>query len=259
MLKPKAVAVNYLNTKPLLYGMVKSGFMDKIDLQLDIPSTCAQKLQNGEVDFGLVPAAIIPSLKSPYIISDFCIGTVGKVATVSIYSDVPLEKVERIYLDFHSRTSVQLTKILLKNFWKYSVEFIDATPGYIKKISGTTAGLIIGDRTIQHGKKFKYEYDLGEAWMEYTGLPFSFANWVSTKPLSKSFIESFNAALKSGIDAIPDLLYIIPPPANGFDLKQYYLENISYDFDASKKKALRRFLKEMEVVIQPSVEMSLCV
>ena len=93
--------------------------------------------------------------------------------------------------------------------------------------------------------------------MDYTGLPFSFANWVSTKPLPKKFIEEFNAALKAGIAAIPDLLYIIPPPTNGFDLKHYYLENISYEFDTAKKQALRRFLKEMEVAIQPSVEMSL--
>ena len=101
MVKPKAVAVNYLNTKPLLYGMVKSGFMEGIDMQLEIPSECARQLQNGEVDFGLVPAAIIPTLKSPYIISDYCIGTVGKVATVSIYSQIPLEKVNRIFLDYH--------------------------------------------------------------------------------------------------------------------------------------------------------------
>ena len=257
MLKPKVTAVNYLNTKPLLYGMVKSGFMEKVEMQLDIPSECARKLQAGEVDFGLVPAAIIPTLSSPHIISDFCIGAVGSVATVCIYSQLPLEKVERIFLDFHSRTSVQLTKILLKNHWKYPIELIDAKPGYIDRIEGTTAGLIIGDRAIEFGKNFKYEYDLGEAWMDYSGLPFSFANWVSNKPLPEDFISEFNAALKSGIDFIPDLLYIIPPPTNGFDLEKYFLENISYDFNLEKKKALHRFLKEMEVVIQPSVEMSL--
>ena len=122
----KVTAVNYLNTKPLLYGLVKSGMTKKIDLQLDIPSECARKLEAGEVDFGLVPAAVIPSLSSPYIISDYCIGTIGTVATVCIYSDVPLEKVEKIYLDFHSRTSVQLTKILIKNYWKLPIEFIQA-------------------------------------------------------------------------------------------------------------------------------------
>jgi len=257
MSKLRVTAVNYLNTKPLLYGLVKSGMTKKIDLQLDIPSECARKLESGEVDFGLVPAAVIPSLSSPYIISDFCIGTVGTVATVCIYSDVPLEKVEKIYLDFHSRTSVQLTKILIKNFWKLPIEFIQATPGYIEKIGGTTAGLIIGDRAMEFGKNFKYEYDLGEAWLDYTGLPFSFANWVSNKPLPEDFILEFNAALKSGIDFIPDLLYIIPPPSNGFNLERYFTENISYDFNFEKKKALHRFLEEMEVEIQPSVEMSL--
>lgn len=253
----KVTAVNYLNTKPLLWGLMKSGMNKKIDLQLDIPSECARKLVTGEVDLGLVPVAIIPKLSSPHIISDFCIGTVGTVATVCIYSQVPLEKVERLYLDFHSRTSRELVQILVKNYWKLPIEFIQSSEGYIEKIEGTTGGLIIGDRAIENAPNFKYEYDLGEAWMSYTGLPFSFANWVSNKPLPQDFIDEFNTALKTGIDHIPELLYILPAPTNGFDLKRYFMENISYDFNFEKKKALHRFLKEMEVAIQPTLEASL--
>ena len=252
----KVTAVNYLNTKPLLWGLMKNGMNKKIDLQLDIPSECARKLESGEVDLGLVPVAVIPKLISPHIVSDFCIGTVGPVATVCIYSQVPLEKVERLYLDFHSRTSRELVQILLKNHWQLPIEFIPASEGYIEKIEGTTAGLIIGDRAIENAPKFKYEYDLGEAWMDYTGLPFSFANWVSNKPLPDDFIKEFNDALKTGIDHIPELLYILPSPPD-FDLNHYFSENISYEFTFEKKKALHRFLREMEVVIQPTVEASL--
>lgn len=253
----KVVAVNYLNTKPLLYGMMKGGMRDKIDLQLDIPSECARKLESGEVDLGLVPAATIPNLSSPHIISDFCIGAVGKVATVCIYSEVPLEQVERLYLDFHSRTSVQLVQILIRNFWKLPIQFISSKEGYIQDIKGTTAGLIIGDRAFEYSSQFQYEYDLGTAWKDYTGLPFSFANWVSNRPLPENFIAEFNNALQLGIDSIPDLMYILPQPPNGYDLQRYFMENISYDFTFEKKKALHRFLKEMEVVIQPTVEASL--
>ena len=86
----KVVAVNYLNTKPLLYGLMKGGMRDKIDLQLDIPSECARKLESGEVDLGLVPVATIPHLSTPHIISDFCIGAVGEVATAVSYTHLTL-------------------------------------------------------------------------------------------------------------------------------------------------------------------------
>ena len=65
MTKLRATAVSYLNTKPLLYGLVNNGFEIKMDLQLDIPSVCARKLKEGSVDIGLVPVAVIPELETP--------------------------------------------------------------------------------------------------------------------------------------------------------------------------------------------------
>ncbi|HMR44919.1 MAG TPA: ABC transporter substrate-binding protein, partial [Saprospiraceae bacterium] len=130
MKKIKATAVNYLNTKPLLYGILKSGLNELIELQTDIPSECARKLKAGEVDFALVPVAVIPELTTPAIISDYCIGTVGAVKTVVIFSEKPLHEVDEIYLDYQSRTSVELTKILLKNYWKIAPKLIAGSPGF---------------------------------------------------------------------------------------------------------------------------------
>ncbi len=159
----KITAVSYLNTKPLLYGLLKSDLAADIELQLDIPSVCAQKLLSGQADLGLVPVAVLPELISPRIVSDYCIGADGTVRTVCIFSERPLEQVERLYLDFHSRTSVELTKILLAEYWMLSPELVPAQEGYEALISGTTAGLVIGDRAIGLEQKFSYVYDLGEA------------------------------------------------------------------------------------------------
>jgi len=74
MHKIKITAVSYLNTKPLLYGLLNSELEPKIDLQLEIPAKCAELLAKKEVDLGLVPVAILPELETPHIISDFCIG-----------------------------------------------------------------------------------------------------------------------------------------------------------------------------------------
>ena len=234
-------AVSYLNTKPFIYGLYRSDLADILDLSLDIPSVCAQKLLHGEVDLALAPVAIIPELPEAHIVSDFCIGAVGKVKTVCIFSEKPLTEVKRIYLDFHSRTSVALTRILCAQYWQIKPEFIPATEGFEQKIGGDTAALIIGDRAIGRDRQFPYTYDLGEAWLNWTGLPFVFAAWISTKPLHPDLLARFNAALQTGIEHIPDLTKILPA-IPGIDVEDYFRHNISYVLDQPKWQALHRFL-----------------
>ncbi len=147
MSKLKISVVSYLNSKPFIYGLEHSDLMNEIDLQLDIPSTCAQKLMDGIVDIGLVPVAIIPKLKEAHIISDYCIGAVGKVASVCLYSEVPLNEIKTILLDYQSRTSVTLVKVLAREHWKISPEWQNASENFENSVSGTTAAVIIGDRT----------------------------------------------------------------------------------------------------------------
>ena len=242
----KITAVSYLNTKPLLYGLIKSGIGKEIDLQLDIPSECARKLASAEVDMGLVPVAVIPELTNPHIISDYCIGTVGSVKTVCIFSHCPIAEMTHLYLDYHSRTSVELVQVLLREHWGLAPALIPAKPGFEEKIAGTTGAVIIGDRAIGMEDKCEYIYDLGEAWMAYSGLPFVFAAWVSNKPMDERFIKKFNAALKLGVEDIPNLMYILSTPVQGFDLKKYFTENISYELDAAKRKGLDLFLQLMK-------------
>lgn len=245
MEKISVTAVSYLNTKPLLYGLFKSKLAPMLDLKLDIPSVCATRLRDGDARLGLVPVAILPELQHPRILSDYCIGASGTVQTVSIYSRVPLDQVESIYLDYHSRTSVALTRILLKEYWQLSPRLLPATAGYEQLIQGRDAGLIIGDRAIALAKDYPYAYDLAEAWQDHTGLPFVFAAWISTQPMDPDFLYEFNEALKIGIAAIPELIYLIPAPASGFDLEKYYTQHISYALDESKKEALRLFLSKI--------------
>lgn len=237
----RLTAVSYLNTKPFIYGIYRSDLAGEIDLSLDIPSVCAQKLLRGEADVALTPVAIIPELPEAYLVSDFCIGSTGTVKTVCIYSEKPLHEIKKIYLDFHSRTSVALTRILCEHYWNIRPEFIPADAGYEEKIGGDSAGLIIGDRTIGQEKRFAHVYDLGEAWTGWTGLPFVYAAWVSVKPLHPDFVAKFNRALQSGLDHIPELTKILPTMP-GFDVESYFRENISYDLDEAKWLALNRFL-----------------
>lgn len=236
-------AVSYLNTRPLLYGVKRSGLMDRIELVEEYPSRIASMLVNDEIDLGLVPVAIIPLLKEAHIITDYCIGSEGEVASVALFSEVPLEEVTRVLLDYQSRTSVNLAKILLKKYWQKDVELEDAKEDFRSAINGTTAGIVIGDRALEQRKLSPYRYDLGTAWKAYTGLPFVFAAWVANKPLDANFMDAFNRANGYGIKHIDEVVAENSSPA--YDLKKYYTENISYTLTAEKRKALALFLKLM--------------
>ena len=241
--KVRVGAVSYLNTKPLIYGIEKGMIKEEAELLIDYPSKIAAMLFEDEIDVGLVPVAIIPEMKEHHIISDYCIGSVGKVASVCLFSEVPLDKIETILLDYQSRTSVALLKVLIKDYWKIKVVFENTFGNYQSKISGTTAGLVIGDRALQQRKISPFIYDLGEEWEKFTGLPFVFAAWISNKKLDAGFIQKFNDANAFGLNKIDEV--VNQNPYEIFDLHHYYTDCISFEMNESKKKGLKLFLKKL--------------
>lgn len=242
----KVGAVSYLNTKPLVYGFRDGQMQDQMEIIEDYPSRIAGMLLNNEIDLGLVPVAIIPALQEYHIVSDYCIGAKGAVASVCLFSDVPLQEAEEVLLDYQSRTSVNLARILLRDYWKVQPHLTNAAADFREHISGKTAGLVIGDRAFEQRKLSKYKYDLGEAWQQFTGLPFVFAAWISNKQLDASFTRAFNEATGKGLGAIDAIVQSNPYPL--FDLNNYFTRCISYNLDAEKKKGLALFLEKLQTL-----------
>lgn len=233
--KIKISAVSYTNTKPFIYGIEKSEVRKQIDLSLDIPSDCAAKLINNQVDIGLIPVAAIPFVPNANIIGSYCIGSVGAVNSVFIFANVPANEIKTLRLDPQSRTSNNLAKVLLKFHFKVEVEFV--TDPAIE----TDALVLIGDRTFGRKADFAYAYDMGEEWMKLTGLPFVYAAWVANKAIPSTFIESFNEALKLGLSHRKELLKELPSSPD-FDLEDYLLHKLDFELTAEKRKALVLFL-----------------
>lgn len=248
MLQPIRISVvSYLNSKPFLYGLENYELQSNIQLSIDTPAVCAQKLIGNKVDIGLVPVAVIPQLKEHYIVGNYCIGAIGKVGSVMLYSDVPLNEIKTVLLDYQSRTSVVLVKILAKHLWKINPAWENATENFETKITGVTAAVIIGDRTFSIENKYAYTYDLSEEWEKLTSLSFVFACWVSNKKLPDIFLKEFNAALKYGIDNRPVLITELTKKSSyPTDIDNYLNQKIKYDLDDDKKKAMHLFLKYMQ-------------
>lgn len=222
---------------------------DDIELVIDFPAQIASLLQNNQIDIGLVPVAVIPFLKEHHVISDYCIACNGEVGSVCLFSDVPLPEIKTVLLDYQSKTSVELLKILLKDHWKISPKLVTGNSNYEKDIAGTTAGLVIGDRALVQRQHSKYFYDLGAAWKEMTGLPFVFAAWISNKKLPKDFIAAFNVANSFGLSHLDKV--INENPDTVFDLKAYYTQFIKFRLNAEMFEAVKLFLNKAGSMQQP--------
>ena len=117
MMRNRIVAVSYLNTIPFIYGIEHAGIDLYADLLLSPPRGCASLLRDGGAEIALIPVAAVPSIPDIRIVTPFCIGASRSVRTVVLAADSPLDRLDTIYLDSHSLTSVRLVRILASKLW----------------------------------------------------------------------------------------------------------------------------------------------
>jgi len=242
--KIRVGAVSYLNTKPLIYGFEKGKMSEQIELTLDYPARLAALMQKDQLDIALLPIVSILNLPEASMFSAYCIASNKKVASVCLYSHVPIEEVQEVYLDYQSRTSVALFRILIRDYWNIRPSLLESDEHYIEQIKGKTAGLIIGDRALEQRENFPFVYDLAEAWQSHTQFPFVFATWVTNKELSPAFIHEFNETNAFGLSHLDEIIGMQSFPY--YDLNTYFTENISYKFDEEKSNGMQLFLKMAE-------------
>ena len=236
--------VSYLNSKPFINGLKKVKFNLPVEISEDIPSICAEKLLGGKADIGLIPVSILSRLRNYTIISDYCIGADGAVNSVLLLSEVPLKEIKTILLDYQSRTSVLLARVLAKKFWNINPKWEETSSDYEKNINANKAGVVIGDRALLMKNKFPYVYDLSAEWKLFTGLPFVFACWVSLLDLEKDFLSDFNDALKNGLSTIKEIAKKeCSSEISEEEINNYLTKSIDYNLNEPKKKALQLFLE----------------
>jgi len=251
MEKIRISAVRYANTYPFIYGLSESGFDRKAIIETDHPAECAAKLIDGRADIGLIPVAAIPLMKESHIISDYCIGANGKVRTIQLMSNSEFGEIKKVFLDYRSRTSVNLVKVLARYKWGRNFEWSETSANFdFLNRSDREAVVLIGDQCFESEKWFKFRIDLAEEWKEFSGLPFVFACWVSNREIGKSLVEDFNNSLATGVNNIDLVVKKFGSSGiiRGAELKEYLEKNIDYRLDEEKRIGMDLFLKLLMTV-----------
>lgn len=239
--------VPYLNAKPLIYGLEK-------EVVFDHPSRLAARLAAGELDVALVP--VVECFRRPgYVIADgIAIACEGPVKSVFLAHHQPLEQVRQVVVDASSGTSALLLRVLLE-------KHLGLKPAYIRQalatqISRATAQMLIGDqalRFLDHTEQLHRRHrglwkilDLGQAWFDWTGLPFVFAVWAIRADYAdpRGLAGKLTAAREAGLANLKTII-AREQVMNETERRQYFAENVRFGLGPQEKEAMRLFQQHL--------------
>lgn len=238
-------AVSYLNTCPLVWGLLHGPQAGGIALQFELPSQCAESIRQGAVELGLVP--VVETFRQKLdVVSDVCISSDGPVRSIFLVHKVPLAEIRSIAMDASSRTSVALTRIILAERYGIRPAEHPAAPDLPAMLRTADAALLIGDPALRlkpSASAFGI-LDLGAEWKLLTGLPMVYAVWAGhAAKLSSSTLALFRASYEWGKDKLEEIVASEANPRNvSEELARHYLtSHIQYELDTRARSGMREF------------------
>lgn len=243
-------SVNYLNCRPLVYGL--GGDSDPLfTLRFDPPSTCAALLEAGDIDLGLIPTIAYADGPADCIVPGVAIASDGPVASVALFTRTRLADIRSIALDTSSRTSVALTRILCARRFAIAPAFSSHAPNLESMLASHDAALLIGDPALLVDHKALSDQiekiDLGQAWTEMTGLPFVWAFWAgradAASPAAVRRLQNSKDAGVTVSDALADD-YVATTPQYRALARRYLREHIKFDLSDRMLAGLRTYYRE---------------
>ena len=260
----RVAAIGFLNPAPLLYDFEHpprcTALAERYDVRYTSPALCAEQLQTGEADLGLVPIGAMPSLPGLATVPGCTIASLGRVRSIQlvIQPGVPLHRIHSVAADAASRSSAAYVQIMLRAFHGIAPAMVTAVPDLAAMLAEHDAALLIGDPAllalqVRDGTGDFADctwVDVAAWWRECTGLPWVAAVWavrasalpetgVSADALAADLIASRDAGLAHVDDLVREWQpRIAIPPAT---IRTYLTQNIHYNLDSRCLRAIERF------------------
>ncbi len=228
--KPRVCAVSYLNTVPLVWGMLHGTDVidgrDVFDLRFALPSACAEQLDSGEADIGIVPVIEMARQKLEYFRGSG-IACHGAVRSILLISKVPFEKIRTLATDAGSRTSVMLSRVILAEKFGAEPSLVSRPADLAAMLGECDAALLIGDPALRIDPvTLPFQtLDLGAEWTTLTGFPMVFAVWAGRKEVIQDrYARAFRGSLRYGREHIGAIAKVEAGPRGiSEDLARDYL------------------------------------
>lgn len=245
MMPLRVGAVGYLNARPLTWALEREP--DRWRVRYDLPAVCAELLRSREVDLGLTPSVEFLFAPDYRFVPGVGIGSDGPVASVALYTKVPLREIRRIALDTSSRTSVALIRVLCRHHFGIAPAYVDHGPDLQRMIGECDAAVLIGDPALEtdHSPLGLQKYDMGAEWKAMTGLPFVYAAWTGhPNAISQADVEALVAAQAEGVAHVDEIAaeYAAGDSARQARAARYLRDNVRYGLGDAERRGLQLFL-----------------
>jgi len=244
--KPRVSVVEYLNTVPLVWGMLHGEQRGLFELEFSVPSECADRLESGAADIGIVPVIELPRLDLEMIPGTGIVGE-GAVRSILLFSRKPFHMIEKLAADSGSRSSVALARILLAELHGSTPEVVTMAPRLEEMLDVADAALLIGDAALR-ADPMSIEYDcadLGAEWTRLTGLPMVFAVWAARAGVPTGGLEeSFTGSYRFGRERIADIIQSessrrkLPEAL----VRDYLMTHVRFEVGERERKGMDLFL-----------------
>jgi chorismate dehydratase len=238
-------AVNYLNARPLTWALDR--MPERWQIRYDFPSVCSALLAAGDVDLGLVPSIDYLNAPEYRLVPGVGIGSRGPIASVALFTRVPIDAIRRIALDTSSRTSVALVKVLARHRFRIEPQFVPHGPDLRAMTQTADAALLIGDPALEADPAALglHKIDLGSEWTAMTGLPFIYAAWTGRPGIvSAAEVRLLQEAQAEGVRA-PDAIaaeYGRGDAVATARAAAYLRDNVKYGLGPDEINGLQTFL-----------------
>lgn len=253
-MKPFVIgSVPYVNAAPLVRWFETESGRRWGEVRYAAPSVLARWLERREVDVALVSSVEWFRRPETRFVPGLAIASDGEVLSVRLFSRVPFEAIRTVALDTSSLTSSALTRILLEHVYGIRPEYRSHPPNLQAMLRECDAGLLIGDAGMTAALPDGYVLDLGQAWRDWTGLPFVWAVWLANPDASlEALTEVMHEAYAWGARNLPGIVRReaertgMPLPL----VARYLQEVMVYRIDARFLEGLERFRAEWTRLVE---------
>jgi len=254
ILRLRIGSVPYLNVLPLEYGLADR---PEVALVHRVPSELARLLADRGIEVGIVPLAEYLRGVGEYVLPDMSISSQGPVRSVLVFLTCPPDRVNTLATDTSSRSSAALAKVIFRKCYGVDPVQVPSAPDLEAMLRRADAALLIGDAALHHENSPYDRIDLGEAWHDLTGLPFTFAGWVARAGAPVGVLtDLLRQAKEMGVAHLRELAEQVAAEGrfSADDVESYLRNNVNHDLTSAHLRGIERFARyvaELGIIPEP--------